>query len=157
MFPNGAGWFWFRWIKTVLMRMNVYTYLVIASLISILSCEGEGDYDPGIYQQWEITDIAAVEQRFYPKDNDYSPFIEFEENGEINLALDVNLCTGSFTADRSGAINISMMGCTKICCDSEFSAKVAETLPLVDSFRVSNNQLHLIVNNWGMLILERPD
>jgi len=41
-----------------------------------------------------------------------------------------------------------------VCCDSEFSKKFVEMLPLVNSFSTEENILKLFVTEWGWIELK---
>ena len=70
------------------------------------------------------------------------------------MKLDNNNCSGSFKTADDDNIEITEPGCTKMCCDSDFSNKVALMLPQVASYSIEENKLKLNVPKWGWLSLE---
>ena len=137
-------------MKHDFMKNNSLFNLVVLMLIIFLfsceksKCEGSGN----IYQSWEVTDFMSVESVAYPKDNNYKPVIEFENDGRYSLKLDKNSCSGSFTLTGKNNISISAAGCTKICCDSEFSKKLTAMLPQVKDYSIEGSKLKLNVLDW---------
>ena len=99
----------------------------------------------------------SVESVAYPKKDGYNPVIEFNNDGTYYLKLDMNSCIGIFTLTDNSGISMTAPGCTKICCDSEFSKKFVEMLPQVKSYQLENNNLKLEVPEWGWINLELND
>ena len=136
--------------------MNRFQLTVIFFFILFLfSCDknvkNEFEYIAG---KWTITDFISLESASYPKNNGFNPTIEFKNDGTFNLKLDFNNCFGDYFPTDGNAISFSAVGCTKICCDSEFSKKLCLILPRVKTFQFERNMLKLIVPGWGWVILE---
>lgn len=128
--------------------------------MTLISCSDDGncDCDDNLYQKWEVDGFVSIESRSYSKDNDYSPTIEFKRDGSLTMELDVNNCFSSFELGNSGSIRIEGPGCTEACCDSEFSVKVVETLPLVETYNINEEgNLELNVPKWGWMVLVPMD
>ena len=96
----------------------------------------------------------SVESVDYPKENNFSPVIEFKNDGTYSLKLDANSCMGSFTPIENDSIKITHAGCTKLSCDSPFSIKVVEMLSKVKTYELEKNELKLNVPMWGWLTLK---
>lgn len=139
------------------MKNNKLIYLVVLLLIIFLfSCDKtENEGSDNIYQSWEVTDFMSVESVAYSKDKNFSPIIEFRNDGRYSLKLDVNNCSGSFTLTRESNIDISAAGCTKICCDSKFSQKFIAMLPQVTSYSIEGKIMKLNVPGWGWIELDK--
>ncbi len=91
------------------------------------------------------------------KNNEYNPIIEFYKEGNYTLELDVNGCSGEFKLTGEGEIEITLAGCTKLCCDSDFSKKIQEMLSQVSSYSIERNKLKLNITGWGWINLELND
>ncbi len=136
--------------------------LVIVILVCVLAIAQQGCKDndecncinQDIAGSWEATEFMSLESVAYPKNNNYNPVIEFGTDGRCTVSLDVNSCSGSFDV-IDGQLEISSLGCTDACCDSDFSQKFVDMLPLVDSFSFEEENLHLNVPEWGYIILRR--
>lgn len=132
--------------------IQIITLLII---VFLFSCEKEKEkIAVDIYATWEVVDFMSIESVAYPKDNNYNPIIEFQQDGSFTLKLDRNNCLGSFTLSGVNGISIAGAGCTKICCDSDFSNKFVEMLSRVESYSFEENILKLNVSDWGWINLE---
>ena len=137
--------------------MKNYTALVFVFLVIIfcLSCEKrEHRVADDIFNKWEVVDFMSVESMYYAKTDNYSPVIEFAADGSFLLKLDRNSCFGSFTLSGENGISMSGPGCTKICCDSDFSIKLAVILSQVESYSFEENTMKLNVSGWGWINLK---
>lgn len=131
--------------------------LAIISLIALVlfSCDkSENHIADDMYNTWEVIDFMSIESVSYAKNSDVPILITFEQNEIYQLNLDVNSCSGSFVLADDGNIEISVPGCTKMCCDSDFSNKVTTMLPQVTSYTIEGNMLKLNVPQWGWINLE---
>lgn len=137
----------------MLNEMYKTKILIVLFYLSILfSCnKNEDEGSNAIYQSWLVLDFMSVESVAYPKDKDFNPVIKFKNDGSYSLKLDLNSCSGSFTLTGENNISISAAGCTKICCDSEFSKKFVAMLPRVSEYSIEGNKLKLNVSGWGWI------
>lgn len=141
-------------------RMKQFQIIIISLLMLIvLSCDKKGkDEISDIYGKWTATDYISLESVSYPKNNGFSPIIEIKTDGTYNLKLDMNGCFGNFSlSDSSSSISFSAAVCTEICCDSEFSLKIANMLHQVKTYQIEKNKLKLEVPGWGWINLELND
>jgi hypothetical protein len=76
-----------------------------------------------IYGKWEVKKFLAIESVKQAKNEVYNPVAEFKQDGTVDIQLDANTCSGGFDLLGETEINIGNTGCTKICCDNEFSIK----------------------------------
>ncbi|MCK3685492.1 META domain-containing protein [Maribellus sp. YY47] len=134
----------------------------VCSIISVLffsmvlfSCNDDKNENIDIYGKWQIDNLMSLESIAYPKNNGFSPWIEFKENGSFEIKLDANTGNGSFVLSGDDSIHFSMVAVTKICCDSEFSKKFLLMLPQVTGFSFEGNMLKLNVPSWGWFELKR--
>ncbi|WP_167616144.1 META domain-containing protein [Maribellus sediminis] len=136
--------------------MKITQLLFLLALVLLSSCrDKDNNLDDSILGKWEIKEFMSLESVLYAKDADYSPIIEFNDDGTYSLQLDRNGCVGSFEFGDDDAISISAAGCTKICCDSDFSEKATAMLPQVERFVLQKNELELHVPGWGWLVLNK--
>ena len=137
--------------------MKKYVFPIVIVLFSVLAFSCDKDENPvvdNIYYTWEVVDFMSIESMLYAKDNNYNPTIEFKQDGSLNLKLDANSCFGSFETEGENNVSFSAVGCTKICCDSDFSNKLAAMLPRVESYDLEDDQLRLNVPAWGFISLK---
>lgn len=98
-------------------------------------------------------DFFSPESRVYTKKDGFNPQIEFKHDGSFRLRLDANCCFGSFKLCSENKIEISSVDCTEMCCDSDYSQKMAQMLSKVTSYKIEEKTMKLNVPDWGYLIL----
>lgn len=131
--------------------------LVLILLSFLSSCDKDkcDCTDSDLLGKWQAETFISLESVGYPKNNDYSPLIEFKKDGIFALNLDVNSCGGSYVLSGEDSIGFSEVACTEICCDSPFSLKFAQTLTQVTSYSFDGQVLKLNVPEWGWIKLSR--
>lgn len=128
----------------------IFYVLILLGIVLVGSCQDEGmAANNELYHTWEATGFISLESVAYPKMNNYSPRVTFTKDGKYSLKLDVNSCMGSFEKGENNSIRIQSAGCTRICCDSQFSVKMADMLSKVTSYTIEKNKLQLHVPGWG--------
>jgi len=134
---------------------TITSVLILLSALVFFSCDNSEKEDKSdIYGKWEATEFMSVESVSYSKDNGFNPLIEFKNDGTYLIKLDVNGCFGDFTLSNGNSISISASGCTKMCCDSQFSQKFIQMLPQVKTFEIEGSNLQLNIPGWGWIELE---
>jgi len=128
--------------------------LVLVVLIGACNDNDECLCPDDINGKWEVKEFMSIESVLYAKDNSYNPSIEFVGDGTTNIRLDINACFGSYETGKNSSITISDSGCTEACCDSDFSLKFMEMLPLVSTYEIENDTLKLHASSWGWIVLE---
>ena len=141
-------------IKPIKMNKLQILFFILSFAGIFISCNRTDDVAKDIYERWEILDMMSVESVLYAKENNYNPQIEFYVNGSVSLKLDANNCIGDFTLTGQGEIKINLVGCTEICCDSDFSKKIQDMLSLVKSYSIEGNKMKLNVPGWGWINLK---
>lgn len=137
-------------MKYILHLINAFLLIVF-----FVSCNKDNnEVADSIYYKWEVEYFMSAESLFYSKIDNYNPIIEFIKDGGFTLKLDANSCVGSFNLSDENSIEISSPGCTKICCDSDFSNKFSIMLSQVESYSINKNQLKLNVTGWGSINLK---
>lgn len=138
------------------MKLISQTLTLLTFLIVLISCHKDSESaSDSIFHTWEVKDFMSLESVAYPKIEGNQIRITYNPNGTYQLQLDVNHCLGTFTTGFDSKLSIGSAGCTKICCDSEFSAKLLEMLPKVTTFKIDGNSLQLNVPQWGWIECER--
>ncbi|NQU52986.1 MAG: META domain-containing protein [Bacteroidetes bacterium] len=138
-----------------MIKNNGFKILIFLFFVLFISCEKEKkETTDDIYNTWEVVDFMSIESMLYSKNNNYNPVIEFKNDGSFSLKLDANNCFGSFEITSENNLKIGAAGCTKMCCDSDFSNKFVEMLSRVESYSFEDNQLKLNVPEWGWINLE---
>lgn len=136
------------------MNIKIPGVFILLSVIMFSSCNNnECNCSTDIYNKWEVTEFMSVESVLYAKDNGYNPVIEFKTYGTIAFQLDANTGTGTFKIVGFNELEITNLGWTDMCCDSEFSEKFVEMLPQVTSYSIEENKLKLYVPEWGWINL----
>ena len=138
------------------MKIRLYRTFSLLTAILLLSCSKDDDcscsYD--IHNKWEATEFMSIESMYYAKENEYNPILEFKNNGTITFLLDKNNGTGTFILGENNELEITNLGWTDMCCDSDFSEKFVEMLPQVNSYTIEKNTLKLFVSEWGWIEFE---
>ena len=136
------------------MKKNILLIFILQVMFCMSCKDDEVNYESALIGRWEANSFASLESVFYPKDNNYSPVVEFKANGEFSLFLDKNTCTGSYTLSDNRVL-ITGGSCSEICCDSKFSEKFAGIISKTETFTVLKDTLNLNVPEWGFIILTR--
>ncbi len=79
--------------------------------------------------------------------------LEFRDEKSLNLRLDVNNCIGNYEKTDDGKITFTPLGCTKICCDTEFALTLTQMLSSLHTFELKKDTLSL--KGEGYIILKR--
>lgn len=138
------------------MKNYFVTVLIVLFLFSFNSCNDEKNkVSGGIYGTWEIVDFMSIEARVYAKKDNYNPIIDFKTDGTYSVKLDANSCLGTFKISGVDKISITAPGCTKMCCDSEYSKKVVIELSKVATYTLENDEIKFDVPRRGWLQFKR--
>ncbi len=114
--------------------------------------------DTDLYGTWEAIHFISVESVHYSKTEDYNPQLSFIEDGSYGLGLDVNGCFGNYAVLDENRIEMTAPICTEICCDSDFSQKLAGMLSKVSRFEIHSPEvLYLFIDDWGFIKLEKTE
>jgi hypothetical protein len=105
--------------------------------------------DNQLFHTWEAESFISVESSAYPKNEDKPILLTFKRDGTYNLKLDINSGGGTYNVSKDQMIDFGFPALTEACCDSQFSIKLAATLPKVTSYRMEGHYLYLNVPQWG--------
>jgi heat shock protein HslJ len=111
-----------------------------------------------IGKTWKLVGTTYYEKDQYnmrPED-EKGLTIMFEEKGKIGYQLSVNNCFGSYTLDNE-KMSVTLGGCTKMCCDSEFADEFQNILSTAKSYKIQGES-YLVINGEEMILkLERVE
>lgn len=124
------------------MKRNRIKLIFIISLIClvILSCKKEDINIDMKSNKWVVIKMKSQGESTYTKASE-SYVLEFTSDTTYTLKLDVNICFGHYEIMNSGNIIISPMGCTKICCDSDFAEDLSQLLPKMTEYYGKGDEL----------------
>jgi heat shock protein HslJ len=81
-----------------------------------------------------------------------SYILEFTSDTTYSFIFDVNDCFGLYEIINSGNIKINAMGCTEVCCDSDFAIELMQLFPKMNNYYGRGNEL--IFEGEGKIILK---
>lgn len=141
-------------IKIEIMKQGKSQILIIAILVglTVWSCKKEDINIDITSNNWEVVKIKIQGESTYTKAKE-SYVLEFVSDTTYTFNLDVNNCGGHYEIVNNGNINISVMGCTEICCDSEFAENLANLLPKMTAYYGKGTEL--IFEGQGEIFLKQ--
>lgn len=135
------------------MKRTGYLILVISILLLHSSCDSTETDLSGIVRTWQIVSVHTVDSTDPNLQLEDNLTITFHDDQTYDLFLEVNKCQGNYSVWENDSIEISVSGCTKMCCDSEFSGKLLGLLPHTTTYRIDRYRLLLYAEN-GFVKLE---
>ena len=131
--------------------MKIVAFFMV--LLTLNACSEERSIDSLVGTEWLLTDLEISLDNLVPE-TDY--ILKFDSETNFSMNLDVNNCGGNYEDFNDGMINFKAgLACTKICCDSEFSNKLARLFPSIVTFRIQNDVLTLdAVHGRAIFILK---
>ena len=123
-------------------------------IVFLISCRQNEILNSTLLTTWEAKSFISVESVAYPKDETNKILLTFGKSSLCNLKLDINTCTSEYTLSQKNLIEIESPGCSKVCCDSQFSQKLVTMLSQVTSYTIDGKKLKLNVPKWGYILLE---
>ncbi len=136
------------------MRQKKHQILIFAIIVGLIlvSCKKEDININITSNKWEVLKIKKQGESTYLKAEE-SYILEFTSDTTYTLNLDVNSCFGIYNIINSGNINIEPMGCTEICCDSDFAENLSLILSNMDEYYGKGKEL--IFEGEGKIILKQ--
>ena len=101
---------------------------------------------------WEVVKIKKQGESSYTKAEE-SYVLTFTNEQTYTLNLDVNNCFGDYEIASKGNIDLGHVGCTMICCDSEFAQNLTQLFPKMTKYYGKGDKL--IFEGEGEIVLER--
>lgn len=90
---------------------------------------------------WRVVSIQPTGQDVESAPAEY--ILQFGEDGNLSLRLDVNSCFSRFNTFNGGGLDIESVGCTEICCDTPFAQQLAVMLSGMEHFEIQGRTLTL--------------
>ena len=92
----------------------------------------------------QTTGVASMLMTGFSSNNPQADYIlQFREDGNLNLRLDVNNCSGRFNTFNDSSLEIEPMGCTRVCCDTPFAEHLTGALSHMEHFAIQGKRLTL--------------
>jgi heat shock protein HslJ len=105
-----------------------------------------------IGKTWKLVGTTYYEKDQYNErpEKEEGLTITFQEDGKISYKLSVNNCFGSYTLENE-KMSVTLGGCTKMCCDSEFADEFQNILSTAKSYKV-HGENYLAINGEEMIL-----
>jgi len=117
--------------------------IIFPILVLLLSCEKEDVNIDIKSNKWVVVKMKSQGEPTFTETRE-SYVLEFTSDTTYKLKLDVNSCFGYYEIINSGNITISLMGCTEVCCDSDFAEDLSQLFPkMTEYYGKGNNQILL--------------
>ncbi len=104
-----------------------------------------------IVGKWEV--ISVYKGKVYENKTNNTYIVDFKDDKNVSIKLDVNTCVSEYTTSCDNCINISPFGCTKACCDSDFAIKLIEIISESTKYDIKSDILTL--RNTGEIKLKK--
>lgn len=101
--------------------------------------------------EWEVVKIKKEGASSYTKAKN-SYVLKFTSKQTYSINLDVNECFGAYENRSCGNILIEPMGCTEVCCDTEFAQSLSILLPEMNQYYIIGDEL--ILEGEGVIMLK---
>ncbi|MBI4645393.1 MAG: META domain-containing protein [Bacteroidia bacterium] len=123
--------------KTILM-----TVTILLTCLPLWTCKKK-DIDVDITSNgWKVKSIKKSGQTFSDKAKN-SYFLEFTSDTTYKLTLDVNYCNGQYSIPKKGKIIFGIVGCTEICCDTDFAESIPGLIHNITDYYIKGGILTL--------------
>jgi len=126
-------------------------------LIFILSCTNDiEEPSNSIYGRWAVSEVSSVSAIFIEAPDEEIIILDIKSDNTLELFLSTNICNGFFTLTGDDEISFNIGGCTKKCCDSDFSLFLFNMIQSTYKYSFVNDQLKLWTGS-GLIKLETID
>ena len=125
--------------------------IIFPILVLLLSCEKEDVNIDIKSNKWVVVKMKSQGEPTFTETRE-SYVLEFTSDTTYQLKLDVNSCFGYYEIINSGNITISLMGCTEVCCDSDFAEDLSQLFPKMTEYYGKGN--NLIFEGEGEIVFE---
>jgi len=135
-----------------MIQSKVQLLLLIALIgLTALSCKKENVNIDITLNKWEVVKMKGQGESSYSKAKK-SYILEFTSDTTYSFIFDVNDCFGHYEIISNGNIEIRAMGCTEMCCDSDFAVQLSQLFPKMSKYYGQGNEL--IFEGEGKIILK---
>lgn len=119
----------------------IFSILFLGSIM--YSCKKEEDKSFDLKaNSWKVVKIKQPRSNSYSQTrNEY--VLTFKNDTIYTVVLDVNQCSGRYEITSVGDINFEALGCTRVCCDSDFAKEVIQLFPEMSKYIERGNELVL--------------
>ncbi len=104
-----------------------------------------------IVGKWEV--ISVYKGKAYDNKSNNTYILDFKDDKNVSIKLDVNACSSEYSANCDDCINISLFRCTEACCDSDYAIKLIEVISESTKYEIKSDILTL--RNTGEIKLKR--
>ena len=133
------------------IKLQLLLLALMAGMMTT-SCAKKDIYIDLTSNNWEVIKIKKQGESSYTKTGE-SYILSFTSENTYTINLDVNNCFGDYDITSNGNIEIGLMGCTQICCDSEFAQDLAQLLPKMTTYYGKGDEL--IFEGEGKIVLNK--
>lgn len=116
------------------MKTTILSILVL----TLISCDASTKEFIG--SSWKVTELK-INGTVIKTTNDVILTVNSETN--FSLKLDINNCFGTYTITGKSEIKLGTIGCTEMCCDSDFSKAVVNALYKVSKINLNKDRVTL--------------
>ncbi|QHI35834.1 hypothetical protein IMCC3317_11820 [Kordia antarctica] len=120
-------------MKTTILSILVFT---------LISCDATTKEFIGT--SWKVTELTESGKTVGVTN---AVILTIKSDTEFTLKLDVNNCFGTYTITGNNKIKLSNLGCTEMCCDSDFSMAVSNALYKVSKVNFTEDRATLSGTN----------
>ncbi len=105
-----------------------------------------------IGKTWKLVGITFHEKDQYivRPEEEKGLTVTFQEAGQLSYKLSANSCFGKYEANGEN-LTITLGGCTKMCCDSNFSNDFQSILSTAKSYKIHGGD-HLDINGTEKIL-----
>ena len=114
------------------------TTLLSILVLTLISCDASTEEFIG--SSWKVTELTTNETTVKAA-NDV--ILTIKSRTDFSLQLDTNNCFGTYAITGKNNIKLEGMGCTEMCCDSDFSMAVVNALYKVSKIQLKKDQVSL--------------
>jgi len=131
--------------------MKIANIILLTALILTSACLADKTAQ-SLEGDWRVVSMQTTGLASDNAPADY--ILQFGEDGNLNLRLDVNNCSGRFNTFNDSSLEIEPMGCTRVCCDTPFAERLTLALSEMEHFAIQGKRLTLHGAN-GIIVARR--
>jgi len=133
------------------LKVQLLLLALMAGMMTT-SCDKKDIYIDLTSNDWEVVKIKKDGDSGYTKARE-SYILSFTSENTYAINLDVNNCFGDYDITSDGNIDFGLMGCTEVCCDSEFAQNLSLLFPKMTKYYGKGDEL--ILEGEGKIVLKK--
>ena len=136
------------------MKLRKFLIIVFSIFIGMIMCSCEKE-DINIdlkSNNWVVVKIKKQGESSYSIAKE-SYILKFINDSIFEINLDVNNCSGKYNIVSNGIIELGLVACTLICCDSDFAEDLVQLIPKMTRYYGKGREL--IFEGQGEIILKQ--